>query len=351
VQLVLSLFLASIALAQIGIGPLSDRFGRRPVLLGGLAVFVAASLMCLAAPGIWSLIALRVVQGAGGCAGIVLGRAIIRDLYDRRQAASMIGYVTMGLAIAPMFAPFIGGVLQEASGWQAVFWAMAGLGALCLAVAWWDIAETNAAPTDRIALDTVLRDFGRLLRVPAFLLFTASLSLTNGVFFAFLGGGPYVCEAILGLSPTEYGAWFALIALGYATGNFLSGRYAERAGVARMILAGSILTSVAVATMTVLFAVGLVAPASLFLPMWLAGTAAGLVLPSATAGAISVRPEIAGAASGLSGAAGIGVGAVLSAVAGAALAGGATASPLFVVMGASTALALVAALAIRRAHV
>lgn len=121
VQLVLSFFLASIAIAQIIIGPLSDRFGRRPVLLAGLGIFVAASICAALAPTIESLIAFRVLQGAGGSAGIVLGRAIIRDIFEPRKAASMIGYLTMGFAVAPMLAPLTGGILQETVGWTAIF--------------------------------------------------------------------------------------------------------------------------------------------------------------------------------------------------------------------------------------
>jgi MFS transporter, DHA1 family, multidrug resistance protein len=348
VQLVLSLYLAAVAGAQILIGPLSDRFGRRPVLLAGLAVFVVASLACLVAPNAETLVALRVVQAAGGSAGLVLARAIIRDLYERRRAASMIGYLTMGFAIAPMLAPLIGGLLQEAFDWRASFWFMACFGLVSLTVAWRDVSETNLAPADRLDLRTLFRDFGLLLRQPSFLLFTGSASLSSGAFFAFLGGAPYVSETILDLTPTIYGTWFVLVAGGYAIGNFLSGRYAERAGVRRMIVGGSALALVMVAMMPALFAAGYAHAASLFVPMFVLGIANGLVLPNALAGAISVLPSIAGAASGLTGATQMGFGALFSAASGAMLAGGETAMPLFAVMLLSAAGALVVALGIGR---
>lgn len=346
VQLVLSLYLAAVAVAQILIGPLSDRFGRRPVLMAGLAVFAVSSVACVAAPNAESLIALRVVQAAGGSAGLVLARAIIRDLYERRRAASMIGYLTMGFAIAPMLAPLIGGLLQGAFDWRASFWFMFGFGLVCLAVAWHDVSETNLAPSDRLGLGTMFRDFGLLVREPGFLLFTGSASLSSGVFFAFLGGAPYVSETILGLSPTVYGSWFVLVAGGYAIGNFLSGRYAERAGVRAMIVGGSVLALVVVAVMPALFNAGLAHAASLFVPMFVLGIANGLVLPNALAGAISAIPRIAGAASGLAGAAQMGFGALFSAATGAWLAGSASAMPLFLAMGISAVGALVVALAI-----
>jgi DHA1 family bicyclomycin/chloramphenicol resistance-like MFS transporter len=346
VQLVLSFFLASIAIAQIIIGPLSDRFGRRPVLLAGLGIFVVSSVFVALAPTIESLIAFRVLQGASGSAGIVLGRAIIRDLFERRNAASMIGYVTMGFAVAPMVAPLTGGILQEAFDWTAIFWFMAGLGLICLAVAWIDIGETNLARAKRIDFATLFGSFKELIRSPNFLLFAACASLASAVFFSYLGGAPYISDRLLGLSPTDYGSWFIVIPGGYAAGNFLSGRYAERIGVAWMIIIGSALTVIAIMVMTVLFAVGLVVPASLFLPMCVAGIGNGLVLPSAIAGAISVRPDIVGAASGLAGSMQVGSGAAISAISGIVLAGSETGMPLIWVMFVSALLALATAFAI-----
>ena len=348
VQLILSLFLASIAVSQILIGPVSDRFGRRPVLLIGFGVFVLASIASPFAPSIEALIAIRIVQGAAGCVGIVLGRAIVRDLYDRRQAASMLGYVTMGLAMAPMVAPTIGGVLQELSGWTSIFWLMGALGVACLAITWKLIPETNLMPTPALSLRTVFADFGVLLRRRDFLLFTAVSSLTTGVFFTFLGGAPYVAERILGLRPSVYGLWFAALPLGYATGSYLAGRFSERFGVDRMIMAGSALALLAVLLLLILDVIGFTGAAALFLPMAVAGIANGIALPNAVAGAISVRPDIAGAAAGLSGAAQLGTGAILSILGSLALAGGSSATPMLLIMTSAAVLAVMAAFWILR---
>lgn len=347
VQLILSMFLAAVAVSQIVIGPLSDRFGRRPVLLAGFALFVVSCVASPYAPSIEALVAIRVVQGATGCVGIVLGRAIVRDLFERRQAASMLGYVTMGLAVAPMVAPSIGGLLQERFDWTAIFWFMAGFGAACLVVTWTHVPETNFHRTSHLSFGSMFRDFRVLVGDLDFLLFTAASSLSTGVFFAFLGGAPYVSERMLHLSPGVYGLWFAVAPIGYAVGNFISGRFTERFGVARMVLGGSLVGLVAAALPGLLFLSGLASPASLFMPMMLLGLANGLTLPSAISGAISVRPEIAGAASGLSGSAQIGTGAVLSAITGAALSTGST-SPMFVLMAATGAAAVVVALGIAR---
>lgn len=348
VQLTLSLFLASIAVSQIFLGPLSDRFGRRPVLLSGLAIFVLASFAAPFAPSIGALIAIRILQAAGGCAGIVLGRAVIRDLYERRRAASMIGYVTTGLAVAPMLGVIVGGFLQESYGWTASFW-FTGMAALVVTLlAWVDLGETNHNRSERIALGTMLRDFSSLLGDRTYLLFMLVSSLSSGVFFSFLGGAPLVAENVLGLSPATYGLYFALVAGGYSLGNFASGLYSERFGLKSMIVAGAALLVVVALVVIALFALDRGSAWALFGPMFFGGIANGLTLPSTTAGAISTRPDIAGAAAGLLGAFQIGAGALLSALVGVLIGAGESAMPMLLVMGTAGILALVFALKVPR---
>jgi DHA1 family bicyclomycin/chloramphenicol resistance-like MFS transporter len=348
VQLTLSLYLAAISIAQPFVGLLSDRFGRRPVLLIGLGIFVAASLLAAVANNIETIIALRTLQGMGGCTGMVLARAIIRDLYERRRAASMIGYVTMAFAVAPMVAPFLGGLLQEEFGWSAIYWFLGLFGLACLVLAWFDVSETNADPSNHLNVGTMLRDFGALLAEPGFRLFAAVAALSSATFFAFIGGAPFVSEFILELSPTTYGAWFALTALGYSTGNFISARFAERVGITRLMIAGAALLVAPSLLLMALFGAGFASAPSLFIPMFFIGTANGLCMPSAIAGAVSVRPDIAGAASGLTGSLQTGIGAAVSALTGAILAGGMSALPLFYVMTIAGAMALGTALLIKR---
>jgi DHA1 family bicyclomycin/chloramphenicol resistance-like MFS transporter len=314
--------------------------------VAGTSLFVLATLLAPFSPTIETLIAIRVVMGATGCVGIVLGRAIVRDLFDRRQAASMLGYVTMGLAVAPMVAPVIGGLLQQAFGWTSIFWFMGLMGIGCVAVTLLYVPETNLHPTPRISFASMLSDFGQLVRSPDFLLFTANSGLTTGVFLAFIGGAPYVAEQILGLSPAVYGIWFGAGPVGYVVGNFLSGRFSERFGVARMILVGSVLALIAASLAPALFYAGYGGAPALFLPIVALGLANGIALPSSISGAVSVRPEIAGAASGLSGAAQIGTGAILSTAAGALLTGSGSAMPLFALMVTAAILALLVSFAI-----
>jgi DHA1 family bicyclomycin/chloramphenicol resistance-like MFS transporter len=330
IQLTLSLYLGAMALGQLIIGPLSDRFGRRPVLLLGLFIFVAGSVICLSAQSIGVLIFGRIVQAVGGCAGITLSRAIVRDLYGRNQVASMIAYVTMGMAVAPMIAPTIGGLLETLFGWRASFAFLIGFGGLALAFAYWRLRETHHNRAGGESVRKLLQGYGSLFRSRQFWGYTLVTSFVSAMFFAFLAGAPYVMIELLGRSPAEYGFYFAMVPCGYILGNFTTGRMAATMGPNRMILAGTLLSLASIAAMAALIASGLLAPIALFGPMLFIGVANGLVLPSGIAGAVSVRPDLAGAASGLSGSFQIGFGALVAPVVGAALS--ATVWPLIAIM-------------------
>jgi MFS transporter, DHA1 family, multidrug resistance protein len=339
IQLTLSLYLAAMAVGQLIIGSLSDRFGRRPMLLIGLLVFVLGSLVCLTAQNVGLLIIGRVVQAIGGCAGITLSRAIVQDLYARDQVASMIGYVTMGMAVAPMIAPTIGGVLETLYGWRASFVFLMGFGGLVLLVAAWQLHETNHNREAAGSLQHLLHSYRSLLGSRLFWGYTLAASFVSAVFFAFLAGAPYVVIELMRRSPAEYGFYFAIVPSGYILGNFASGRFAGGAGPKRMILAGTVVTLASVAGMAIPFAMGLVHPLALFGPMFFIGLGNGLVLPSGIAGAVSVKPEVAGAAAGLSGSLQIGFGALVAPVVGATV--GATVWPLITIMAICALLALV----------
>ncbi len=314
VQLTMSLFLASLAIATVLLGPLSDRFGRRPVVLWGMALYVVGSFICVIAPTIETLIAGRIVQAFGGCTGIVQGRAIIRDLYDRDKAASMIGYVTMGMAIGPMFGPAIGGFLEEQYGWQGSFFLMLILGIMVLLTSIFLLPETNHRRSHGGGMATLLRNSQSLLKEPLFWGYSLIIGFTSSVYFSFLGGAPFVAGNILGISATQMGLYFMFVAVGYICGNFISGRIAERVGVFRMIAVGSSLPAAAIVVISTFLILGIENPATLFVPMFFVGLGNGVCLPSSVSGAVSVRPDLAGTASGLSGACQVGFGAISSAL-------------------------------------
>lgn len=340
VQFTLSVYLAAVALGQLVIGPISDRYGRRPVLLGGLVLYIAGSVVCMLAPTIGVLNMGRVIQAIGGCAGLALSRAIVRDIYTKDEAASMIGYVTMGMAVAPMIAPTIGGVLEAAYDWRASFAFLAAFGVLTLIVVYFLQRETNPYRGGSDGTSRVVKGYVALFRAPAFWGYALTAGFTASAFFAFVAGAAYVVIDLMGRTPLEYGLYFGLVSIGYIIGNFSSGRYATKVGPHRMIHVGCFISAAAVLVMAILHGFFPMAPLALFLPMLCVGIGNGLVLPSCLAGAVSVKPEVAGAASGLAGSLQIGCGATIAPIVGALVQSYGSAWPMLIVSGISVCLAI-----------
>ena len=301
VQLTLTLFLIGMAICQLVYGPLSDRIGRRSMLLGGLAVFVIASLLAAIAPSIELLIAARLLQALGGAAGIVLARAMVRDVFDRETSASVISYITMAFVVAPMVAPALGGFIDAHYGWRGDFWLLAIFGAVVLAAAWRFLPETRVTRNSTGTGMMFISGAVSLFALPRFRGYTLTLAFTSAVFFAFLGGAPHIMMDVLHKAPLEYGLWFVTISAGYMFGNFLSGRFTRRIGIDRMIMTGCVITMLGGLLCFASATAGLLSPATLFLPMCLAALGNGLTIPNGTAGAISVDPRLTGAAAGWSG--------------------------------------------------
>ncbi len=328
-QLSVAIYLAVNAGMQIVLGPLADRFGRRPVLLWSCAIFVLASIGCIYAPTVEVFLAFRMLQ-AVIASGLVLGRAVVRDMYPQDQAASMIGYVTMGMALVPMVTPAVGGFLDEAFGWQANFWALALSGLFLLGLLWTDLGETGKA--SHSSFREQLRDYPELLRSHRFWGYSAVAAFSSGAFFAYLGGAPFVGSEVFGLDPSTLGIFFGAPAVGYLFGNWISGLYSVRYGINTMILVGCLIAFMGPFLSLIFFSIGYGSALTFFGFTTFVGFGNGMVLPNATSGQLSVRPHLAGTASGLGGALMIGGGAAQSALAGALLAPGTGAWPLLWMM-------------------
>ena len=315
-QLSVALYLGVNAVLQLVIGPISDRWGRRPVILWGMALFILATLGCVLASNVYIFLTFRMMQ-ATIVVAMVLSRAIVRDMVPDAQAASMIGYVTMGMAIVPMVGPAIGGILDANFGWQSNFWLLLALGVLVFWLSWSDLGET--APLSGRSLREQFNEYPLLFASPRFWGYALASGLSSGSFFAYLGGAPFVGDKVFGLPPEQLGFYFGAPAIGYMLGNFISGRFSVRIGINRMVFWGTVINAVGIAANLILFYAGLGTALSFFGLMTLMGLGNGMTIPNATAGALSVRPHLAGTASGLSGALMIGLGAALSALAGALL--------------------------------
>jgi MFS transporter, DHA1 family, multidrug resistance protein len=299
VQYALSLALFTIAFSTLIYGPASDRYGRRPVLVVGLVIFVLGSGIAAVAPSIEIVILGRIIQAVGGAAGMVLSRAIIRDLFDRDTAARLMAYMITALVVAPMISPLIGGLLNDAFDWRAIFIFAGVLGALVLILALPKVPETLEKGSEIQSFRGMLGGFAVLLRVPRFLGYAGQVGFGMGMFMAFLGAAPFVMINVLERPPTEFGLFFMMVSAGFMMGSFLTGRFGQRLGMDRMMRIGSGLAVILGAVMLGLVLAGIWTPWSIFLPGAGMALANGLAMPNAQAGAVSISPRFAGTASGL----------------------------------------------------
>lgn len=340
-QLSVSAYLAVTAILQLLIGPISDRYGRRVVLLACGGIFVLATFGCALAPNVEVFLAFRMVQAAVA-AGIVLSRAVVRDMYEREKAASMIGYVTMGMALVPMIAPSVGGAVDEAFGWRTVFWCLCLAGVLVTWLTWADLGETSRG--GGISFSQQFKEYPELLTSRRFWGYVFAAAFASGAFFAFLGGAPYVASNFFGLSSFWTGICLGAPAVGYAAGNYLSARHTIRMGINWMIKTGGIAACLGLGSAVLLTLVGFNSPMFFFGACTFVGLGNGLVMPNATAGMLSVRPHLAGTASGLGASIMIGGGAALSVVSGILIQRGGGSVTLLLIMFTSVFLGLLAIL-------
>ena len=328
-QLSVALYLGVNGLLQIVIGPISDNIGRRPVIFWGCALFLVATLACIYAPTAEIFLAARMCQAVVAVA-MVLSRAAVRDMHESDKAASMIGYVTMGMAVVPMIGPVIGGMLDEMFGWESTFWVLFWIGVVTLAIIWFDFGET--AQKSGKTLVQQFREYPELLTSPRFWGYSLACGFCSGSFFAYLGGAPYIGTEVYGLGPAELGYYFGAPAIGYFCGNFITARCSVRYGINRMIIWGSLLIMLGLVLSMILHALGHGSAPVFFGLMIFVGLGNGMAIPNATAGSLSVRPHLAGTAAGLGGAIMLCGGAALSALAGAMLTPGSGAMPLLWIM-------------------
>ena len=304
-------YLAVTAVLQIILGPLADRYGRRPVLLISVAIFVVASLVCALAQNVTVFLIFRVLQGAI-VSGSALASAVIRDTTKPSEAASRLSYVAMAMAVAPMLGPMLGGLLDAAFGWRSNFWVYTGAGLALLWLVWSDLGETNPGGADTLAGQ--LKSYPELFRSRRFWGYALVMGFGIGTFYIFIAGAPLVATKVFGMSPAMLGFGIGTITIGFFVGSLISGRISARMGLVRMMLAGRFVAFAGLAVALLLYVLGAFNAVVFFGGAVSAGLGNGLSNPSARAGTMSVRPHLAGSASGLSGAVVMAAGALLTAL-------------------------------------
>ena len=301
VQLTFSGYVVAYGALQLVYGPLSDRHGRKPILMLGLVVAGLASVMAALATDITQLTAARVLQGAGSAASMVVSRSMVQDLFAGPQRTRVMAYIGMALGMCPPLATLIGGQVHVRFGWQTNFVLLAVLAAVLLVAAWLGLPRSaKPAPAEGHWLRAMLSAYARLLREPRFLLYVAILAATTATFYAFLAGAPIVLKGY-GIGPDGIGWFIMAVPVSYILGNFMTSRLIAQAGESRVMAWGQALTLGGLVVMLALGLGGVQTALAVALPLLLLGLGHGLLNPPALAGTVGVVPALAGSAAAVAG--------------------------------------------------
>jgi MFS transporter, DHA1 family, multidrug resistance protein len=301
-QLTIGLFIAGFAAMMLVCGPLADRFGRRPVLLCGMALYTLASIACALATDIAFLLAARFVQALGACVGPVIGRAIVRDLYGPREAGRILGYMASAMALAPLIGPFVGGWLEIAFGWRANFWVLAAYGGLLMAALALRLAETLRTPlTGALSPGRLIGNYALIVKNRTFLGFMLCLSLSFGALFTWISNSAFVVIDHFGVAPDRFGWVFGAVILGYIAGAYCGSRAGMRLGLARATGIGSLICATAGLGLLLAGWSGQGGLQAITALSALSFFGAGMAIPQGTAGGLGPFPERAGSAAALLG--------------------------------------------------
>lgn len=300
-QLTLSLSMAAIAIGTLTYGPLSDKFGRRPIILLGLFICAAGSLLCAFAGTIELLVIGRFVQAFGAAVGLVLARAIIRDIYGPAESARVIATLVMVMVVIPMFSPAVGGELLIRYGWESIGTAFAVFSLAMLFMAGFSLPETLREPVPFAGVGSMLRTFGDLLSSRAFSGYAFCVAFVSVVFFSFIAAGPEILVSVYGRPANEYGYYFIMMPCGFMAGTWIARHYGLRLHIDRLMLIGMVIAIAGICLAFALLLAGWRHPLALFAPVSLTVLGNGITLPNAQAAAINEFPKLAGSASGLTG--------------------------------------------------
>jgi DHA1 family bicyclomycin/chloramphenicol resistance-like MFS transporter len=315
IRMTISVYIFGLAVGQLVYGPLSDVFGRRPTLLAGLALYTAGGFVAMIAPNVGVLVAARLVQAAGGCAGLLLGRAIVRDTAESNDAVRRLALMSLMTMVGPGLAPMVGGLLAGAFGWRAIFVLLTALGVLNFTVSWRLLPETGR-PGGRISVGGVARDYRTLLASPRFFGFAFGGGCATTSFYGFIAAAPFIFINELHRPIHEVGVYLGLLVVGVSVGNILASRLVGRFTIERLLMAGSRVSLASAAFLLVAFLAWRPDAVAVEAVMIVYCVGAGLCSPAVSTLSISVDPRLIGSAAGLYGFLQMTIGAVCTTLAG-----------------------------------
>ena len=310
VKFTLTTYMLGFAVGQLFYGPLSDRFGRRPIALMGVAFFTLTTFGCAFAPSIAGLIGLRILQGLGAASGAVLGRALLRDAYEAKEMPLVMSWIALAMNVSPAIAPSIGGFLGQQFGWRATFWFVGGFSTLLFLALILLLGETNRFRSSKVDVGSLLRGSGEMLRNPRFLGYVLTLGFAFAINFGMLAGTPFILQDKLGFSPREFGLIVLLSVSGFTAGNFANNRLVGRVQPVSILRIAGWFHVVALVVMAALSLAGLQTWWAIIGPHMVLSFGSGMIGPNASAGAVSLYPRLAGTASSWVGLAQMGMGAL-----------------------------------------
>jgi DHA1 family bicyclomycin/chloramphenicol resistance-like MFS transporter len=313
-QMTISLYIAGLAVGQLFYGPLSDAFGRRPLLMVGLSLYTVAGLVAAFSGGVHQLIAARLLQALGGCAGLALGRAIVRDTAQSDKAVRQLALMNLMMMIGPGLAPLIGGAVSSHFGWRAIFALLTTLGAVTLVLTWRLLPET-ARPSGRFSPRILVDDYKSLLGTPTFVGYALGGGCTTTSMYAFIAAAPFILTTQLHRPLGEVGLYLALLIFGMSLGNLLTSRLIRTVPLQRLLLGGNALSAVSAALLLLAVVMDRMTLTGTMALMMVFTLGAGMSSPAAITKAVSVNPKLVGSAAGLYGFTQMVVGAVCTALA------------------------------------
>ena len=299
-QTILSIFMVGFAAGQLFVGPMSDRFGRKPVLTVSMVLFVAASVLCAFAPDLYSLWAARLVQALGVSATLSVGRAIVRDSFESSQMAQIYAYIGTALALGPIAGPIFGGFIEVAAGWRSVFFFLSGVGVVMLLIVVFMLRETNANLNhDATRPAKLIGNYATLLSTRLYMGYVLCNAICYGGIFAFTSCSAYILIGLLKVPPDVFGALYAITVSAYGVGTLVASQITRRIGIQRMILFGGLIMTIFGEILVMLPMLGYFNIWTVVVPFAGFAFGTGFVFPSGQAGGISPYPKMAGAASSM----------------------------------------------------